>query len=163
MAEETENTEEVTETAEAEAPVSDTETVSDTEPEAAAPAQAEPKKKRKRVPRAERPKKGRRVRTPATERKAIVRLPKPEHERGRTQERRGIVVSSAMDKTIVVKVERRVQHPIYKKFIRRSKKYHAHDELNAFKGKVGENVKIRECRPMSKTKSWEVLVDGAKA
>ena len=44
-------------------------------------------------------------------------------------------------------------HPIYKKFIRRSKKYHAHDETNAFKGKVGENVKIRECRPMSKTKT----------
>jgi len=59
----------------------------------------------------------------------------------------GVVVSDKMDKTIVVKVERRVQHPIYKKFIRRSKKYHAHDENNAFKGKVGENVKIRECRP----------------
>ena len=52
----------------------------------------------------------------------------------------GVVVSDKMDKTIVVKVERRVQHPIYKKFIRRSKKYHAHDETNAFKGKVGENV-----------------------
>ena len=50
----------------------------------------------------------------------------------------GVVVSDKMDKTIVVKVERRVQHPIYKKFIRRSKKYHAHDETNAFKGKVGE-------------------------
>ena len=75
----------------------------------------------------------------------------------------GVVVSDKMDKTIVVKVERRVQHPIYKKFIRRSKKYHAHDELNAFNGKVGANVKIRECRPLSKTKSWEVLVDGAKA
>ena len=50
----------------------------------------------------------------------------------------GVVVSDKMDKTIVVKVERRVQHPIYKKFIRRSKKYHAHDEANAFKGKVGE-------------------------
>ncbi len=75
----------------------------------------------------------------------------------------GVVVSDKMDKTIVVKVERRVQHPIYKKFIRRSKKYHAHDETNAYKGKVGENVKIRECRPLSKTKSWEVLVEGAKA
>ena len=71
----------------------------------------------------------------------------------------GVVVSDKMDKTIVVKVERRVQHPIYKKFIRRSKKYHAHDETNAFKGKVGENVRIRECRPLSKTKSWEVLVE----
>ena len=49
----------------------------------------------------------------------------------------GVVVSDKMDKTIVVKVERRVQHPIYKKFIRRSKKYHAHDEANAYKGKVG--------------------------
>ena len=54
----------------------------------------------------------------------------------------GVVVSDKMDKTIVVKVERRVQHPIYKKFIRRSKKYHAHDETNAYKGKVGENVRI---------------------
>ena len=75
----------------------------------------------------------------------------------------GVVVSDKMDKTVVVRVERRVQHPIYKKFIRRTKKYHAHDEANAFKGKVGENVRIRECRPMSKTKSWEVLVDAAKA
>ena len=75
----------------------------------------------------------------------------------------GVVVNDKMDKTIVVEVERRVQHPIYKKFIRRSKKYHAHDETNAFKGKIGENVKIRECRPISKTKSWEVLVEGAEA
>ena len=83
--------------------------------------------------------------------------------RGYRKVRRGYVVSDKMDKTIVVKVERRVQHPIYKKFIRRSKKYHAHDETNAFKGKVGENVRIRECRPLSKTKSWEVLVEAAKA
>jgi small subunit ribosomal protein S17 len=62
-----------------------------------------------------------------------------------------------MDKTVVVKVERRVMHPIYKKFIRRSKKYAAHDELNQFK--VGDIVRIRECAPLSKTKTWEVLVD----
>ena len=74
----------------------------------------------------------------------------------------GVVVSDKMDKTIVVKVERRVQHPIYKKFIRRSKKYHAHDATNAFKGKVGAKLRIRECRPLSKTKSWEVLVEGAE-
>ena len=162
MAEETENTEEVTETAEAEAPVSDTETVSDTEPEAAAPAQAEPKKKRKRVPRAERPKKGRRVRTPATERKAIVRLPKPEHERGRTQERRGIVVSSAMDKTIVVKVDVIKSHPRYKKVVRRSVKFHAHDEQNA--ANVGDVVRIVETRPLSKTKRWRLaeVVEAAR-
>ena len=75
----------------------------------------------------------------------------------------GRVTSDKMDKTITVLVDRRIMHPLYKKFIRRSKKYHAHDETNAFKGKVGENVKIRECRPLSKTKNWEVLVDGAKA
>ena len=75
----------------------------------------------------------------------------------------GVIVSDKMDKTIVVKVERRVQHPIYKKFIRKSKKYHAHDEANACKGKIGEIVRIRECRPLSKTKSWEALVEGAKA
>ena len=69
----------------------------------------------------------------------------------------GVVVSDKMDKTVVVKVERRVMHPIYKKFIRRSKKYAAHDELNQFK--VGDIVRIRECVPLSKTKTWEVLVD----
>lgn len=69
----------------------------------------------------------------------------------------GVVVSDAMDKTVVVKVERRVMHPIYKKFIRRSKKYHAHDEANRYK--VGDIVRICECRPVSKTVSWEVLAD----
>src|SRR4051794_20401865 len=69
----------------------------------------------------------------------------------------GTVVSDKGDKTVVVAVERRVMHPIYKKFIRRSKKYHAHDPLNQFK--VGDAVRIRECRPISKTKSWEVLAE----
>jgi len=68
----------------------------------------------------------------------------------------GVVVSDKMDKTIVVKVERRYQHPIYKKYIRRSKKYHAHDENNQCK--MGETVSIRECRPLSKLKRWEVVV-----
>ena len=72
----------------------------------------------------------------------------------------GVVVRDKMDKTVVVKVERRVMHPIYKKFIRRSKKYSAHDELNQFK--IGDVVRIRECRPLSKTKSWEVLTDKAE-
>ena len=75
----------------------------------------------------------------------------------------GTVVSDKQDKTVIVRVERRFTHPVLKKTVRRSKKYHAHDETNAFKGKIGENVKIRECRPLSKTKSWEVLVEGAKA
>jgi len=74
----------------------------------------------------------------------------------------GTIVSDKMDKTIVVLVERRVQHPVYKKFIRRSKKYHAHDEANAFKGKVGETVRIVETRPISRTKRWAVL-DAAAA
>jgi len=69
----------------------------------------------------------------------------------------GTVVSDKSDKTVVVSVERRVMHPIYKKFIRRSKKYHAHDPENQFK--IGDVVRIRECRPISKTKSWEVLTD----
>ena len=74
----------------------------------------------------------------------------------------GVVVSDKNDKTVVVRVERRFTHPVLKKTIRQSKKYHAHDEANAFKGKVGANVRIRECRPLSKTKSWEVLVEAAK-
>jgi len=67
----------------------------------------------------------------------------------------GTVVSDKTDKTITVKVERKVKHPLYGKIIRRSKKYHAHDEDNAFK--TGETVRIEETRPISKTKSWKVL------
>ena len=71
----------------------------------------------------------------------------------------GVVTSDKGDKTIVVKVERRLRHPIYKKFIRRSKTFMAHDEENSFK--VGDIVRIRECRPHSKRKTWEVVKDGA--
>jgi len=67
----------------------------------------------------------------------------------------GVVVSDKGDKTVVVRVERRVMHPIYKKFIRRSKKYHAHDEAN--RCKVGDVVRIEETRPISKLKSWIVV------
>jgi small subunit ribosomal protein S17 len=88
------------------------------------------------------------------ERKPIVRLPKPEHERGRRQERRGIVVSSAMDKTIVVKVESIRAHQRYKKVIRRTVKFHAHDEGN--QANVGDLVRIVETRPLSKTKRWRL-------
>ena len=70
----------------------------------------------------------------------------------------GLVVSDASDKTIVVRVERRVMHPVYKKFITRSKKYAAHDEQNVHK--VGDLVRIQECRPISKRKTWVVLLDG---
>ena len=67
----------------------------------------------------------------------------------------GVVVSDKADKTVVVKVERRFTHPVMKKTVRRSKKYHAHDEKNS--AKLGDTVRIQECRPMSKLKSWELV------
>lgn len=67
----------------------------------------------------------------------------------------GTVVSDKGDKTVVVKVERKVKHPLYGKIIRRSKKYHAHDETNSFK--AGETVRIEETKPISKLKTWKVL------
>jgi|SRR5687768_15219669 small subunit ribosomal protein S17 len=67
----------------------------------------------------------------------------------------GTVVSDKADKTVVVRVERRVKHPLYGKIIKLSKKYHAHDEANAFR--PGEQVRIQECAPISKLKSWTVL------
>jgi small subunit ribosomal protein S17 len=67
----------------------------------------------------------------------------------------GVVVSDKGDKTIVVRVERRVRHPLYKKYIRSTKKYHAHDEDNACR--VGETVRIIESRPHSRLKRWELL------
>jgi small subunit ribosomal protein S17 len=70
----------------------------------------------------------------------------------------GTVVSDKADKTIVVRVERRVMHPIYKKFIRRSKRYMAHDEAN--RCKIGDIVRIVECRPLSARKRWQVLSGG---
>jgi small subunit ribosomal protein S17 len=75
----------------------------------------------------------------------------------------GTVVSDKGDKTVVVRVERRVKHPLYGKIIKLSKKYHAHDEANAFS--VGEQVRIQECAPVSKLKSWTVVerVNAAKA
>ncbi|MCH9050177.1 MAG: 30S ribosomal protein S17 [Proteobacteria bacterium] len=71
----------------------------------------------------------------------------------------GIVISDAMDKTVLVRVDRRFQHPVYKKYIKRSKKFAAHDEANACK--VGDAVRIRECRPKSKSKHWEVIAGDA--
>jgi small subunit ribosomal protein S17 len=147
----------------AEEPVAEAEPAA-AEPEAeAVPApQSQPKQKHKRLPRALRPKKGRRQRVPAAERKAISREPKPEHDRGRRQERRGVVVSDAMDKTIVVKVDTIRSHPRYKKVIRRSVKFHAHDEQNS--AKVGDVVRIVETRPLSATKNWRLveIVEAAK-
>jgi len=67
----------------------------------------------------------------------------------------GTVVSDKTDKTVVVRVERKVKHPMYGKIIRRSKKYHAHDEDNTYK--AGETVRIEETRPLSKLKTWKVI------
>ncbi|MCZ6523629.1 MAG: 30S ribosomal protein S17 [Alphaproteobacteria bacterium] len=71
----------------------------------------------------------------------------------------GVVVSDKGDKTVVVRVERRVMHPKYKKIIRKSSRFHAHDEENRFK--TGDSVRIRECRPISKLKCWEVIAGPA--
>ena len=67
----------------------------------------------------------------------------------------GLIVSDKGDKTVVVNVERKVKHPLYGKIIRRSKKYHAHDEANTYK--AGETVRIEETAPVSKLKTWRVL------
>jgi len=146
----------VAEEAPADEPVAD-EPVAEAAPaaEPAAPApQSGPKPKRKRLPRALRPTKGRVKREKPSERKPITRIPKPEGEFGRRQERQGTVVSDKGDKTIVVKVDTIKAHPRYKKVVRRSKRFHAHDEQNA--AKIGDVVKIIETRPISKTKNWRL-------
>jgi small subunit ribosomal protein S17 len=71
----------------------------------------------------------------------------------------GVVVSDKQDKTVVVSVERQVMHPVYKKFVKKSKKFAAHDENNQYK--VGDRVSIEECRPISKNKCWTVISDNA--
>jgi small subunit ribosomal protein S17 len=143
---------------EAEAPAEEAEVPA----EEAAPPPAAEKKKRKRLPRSERHKHSKPARERPAERKPITRTPKPVSERGRRQERRGVVVSSAMDKTIVVKVDTIKAHPRYKKVVRRSIKFHAHDEENS--ANVGDIVRIVETRPLSKTKHWKLVqvVEAAK-
>jgi len=108
------------------------------------------KERRKAAPRPER------------ERKPIVRLPKPEQPRANRKERRGVVISSAMDKTIVVRVDSAKPDRRYKKVVRRSVKFHAHDESS--QAKVGDVVRIIETRPLSKTKRWRLaeVVEAAK-
>jgi small subunit ribosomal protein S17 len=69
----------------------------------------------------------------------------------------GVVVSDKNDKTIVVEVERRYTHPLFKKTVRRTKKYHAHDEKNSFK--TGDRVEIVESAPISKNKRWVVMTE----
>ncbi len=86
-----------------------------------------------------------------------------ETKRGLRKERTGVVVSASMQKTIVVRVERKTRHPLYGKEMRQSKKFYAHDEEG--KAKVGDRVTIVETRPMSKLKRWrlvEVLETGKR-
>ena len=164
-AEETVADEPVAEEAPADEPVAEEaptdEPVAEDAPAAPAP-QSGPKPKRKRLPRALRPKKGRVQREKSAERKPITRIPRPEKEFGRRQERQGTVVSDKGDKTIVVKVDTIKAHPRYKKVVRRSKRFHAHDERN--EAKLGDVVKIVETRPLSKTKNWRLaeIVEVAK-
>ncbi|CAI8407148.1 MAG: 30S ribosomal protein S17 [SAR116 cluster bacterium MED-G04] len=73
---------------------------------------------------------------------------------------KGVVVSDKADKTVVVRVERRLMHPLYKKFISKSKKFSAHDAEN--RCKVGDKVRIQECPPISKSKSYTVIYDDAE-
>ena len=184
MADENENIEETTEDpeavaeaaepveAEADEPAAEEEQEAEAEPaaaeaEAEAPAaEAEPPapapKKKKRLPRALRPERTKPKREKPKQRRPIVRLPKPEHVRGRRQERQGTVVSAATDKTIVVRVDTVKVHPRYKKVIRRSTRLHAHDEQN--EAKVGDVVEIVETRPLSKLKRWRLqrVVEAAK-
>src|SRR5919198_2350423 len=146
-------------------PVSDTaETpeVEETSAEVSDTSEAKPTRSRRHIPRAQRRQRTKPVREQAKKRKAITRAPKPEAERGRRQERRGVVVSDKADKTIVVKVDMIKSHQRYKKVVRRSVKFHAHDEQNS--AGVGDTVRIVETRPLSKQKRWRLaeIVEKAK-
>jgi len=147
-----------------EAPAAEAESAEEVETEAEAPAEApqEGRRKRKRLPRSQRHRHSKPKRERPAARKAITRVPKPEHPRGRRQERRGVVISSDMDKTIVVRVDAVKAHPKYLKVVRRSTKFHAHDEQN--QAKIGDVVRIVETRPLSKTKNWRLaeIVEVAK-
>jgi small subunit ribosomal protein S17 len=142
------------------------EEVSDT-PEAAEEAPAEDQvsdthKSRRHVPRSQRRTRSKPAREKPAARKPITRTEKPATEPARRQERRGVVVSDKGDKTIVVKVDVIKSHAKYKKVVRRSVKFHAHDEQNA--AGVGDTVRIVESRPISKTKHWRLaeVVEKAK-
>jgi small subunit ribosomal protein S17 len=145
--------------------VSDTPAEAEAEPavEEAAPAAPEkPKKSLKHVPRSQRRTRTKPAREKPATRKPIVRTEKPETAPARRQERRGVVISDKGDKTIVVKVDVIKSHPRYKKVVRRSVKFHAHDEQNA--ANVGDVVRIVETRPLSATKRWRLaeIVEAAK-
>ena len=129
-----------------------------TEPE----TPAKPSKSQRHVPRSLRRTRTKTVREKPATRKPITRTSAPEPELGRRQERRGVVVSDKGEKTIVVKVDVIRSHPRYRKVVRRSVKFHAHDESN--QAGIGDTVRIIETRPLSKTKRWRLaeIVEKAK-
>ena len=133
------------------------------EPEAPLAVPAKPERRaKKRLPRALRHKHAKRVREKPAARKSITRTPKPETAPAARQERRGVVVSDKGEKTIVVSVDVTKLHPKYKKVVRRTRKFHAHDEENA--AGIGDVVRIVESRRISKTKNWRLaeVVEKAK-
>jgi small subunit ribosomal protein S17 len=134
------------------------EEVSDTSP----PAPVAKTKSLRHVPRSARRTRSKPAREKPSTRKPITRTEKPATEPARRQERRGVVVSDKGDKTIVVKVDVIKAHAKYKKVVRRSVRFHAHDEQNA--AGIGDTVRIVETRPISKTKHWRLaeVVEKAK-
>jgi len=140
VAEEVSDTPEATEETPAEEEVSDT--------------PAAKMKSLRHVPRSQRRTRTKTKREAPATRKPITRTEKPATEPARRQERRGVVVSDKGDKTIIVKVDVIKSHPKYKKVVRRSVKFHAHDEQNA--AGLGDTVRIVETRPISKTKHWRL-------
>jgi small subunit ribosomal protein S17 len=114
-----------------------------------------PKRAKKRLPRSERHRHSKPAREKPAQRRRITRTPKPETAPAARQERRGIVVSDKGEKTIVVQVDVTKLHPKYKKVVRRTRKFHAHDEQNS--AGVGDVVRIVESRPLSKTKNWRLV------
>jgi ribosomal protein uS17 len=153
--------EEVSDTAAAESEEASEAEVSDTS-EAAPAAPAKKQRSQKHLPRSARRTRTKPVREKPAKRKPITRTEKPESELGQRQERRGVVVSDKGDKTIIVKVDVIKSHQKYKKVIRRTAKFHAHDEANT--AGVGDTVRIVETRPLSKTKRWRLaeIVEKAK-
>ncbi len=139
----------------------------DSEPEATEPPPppARPTRK-KRTPEQKAARralrKRRRVEARPSDRKPIVRIPKPERPRAARKERVGVVVSDAMERTITVRVERTFPHQRYGKVVRRSSTFSVHDAENA--ASVGDRVRIVETRPISKTKRWRLaeVLEGAR-
>jgi small subunit ribosomal protein S17 len=149
-------------TEEPESASADAEALGEEDAQTPASSASSVKPNKKRLPRPLRRQRTKTKRERPAERKPLTRLAKPEHARGRRQERQGTVVSAASDKTIVVRVDTVKVHPMYKKVIRRSTKLHAHDEGN--QAKPGDIVRIVETRPLSKQKRWRLqeIVEAAK-